>query len=213
MANYAVNPELLQPYLPAGTELDYWNGTCYVSVVGFMFQETRLKGIKIPFHVNFEEVNLRFYVRYRQADSWRRGVVFIKEIVPKPALTWVANRVYKEKYQTLPMQHNWTNQNGELQVQYRWKTSHWNNFSVTTRADAHPIAAGSEEEFITEHYWGYTDIGGNRTSEYEVVHPKWDVYPLLRYAINVDFNNTYGNNFAFCNNSNPYRFSWPKGRP
>ncbi len=93
MANYAVDPALLMNYLPNKTELDFWNGTCYVSLVGFMFQNTKVMGIKIPFHVDFEEVNLRFYVRYKDAGEWKRGVVFIKEIVPKPMLKIVANTI------------------------------------------------------------------------------------------------------------------------
>jgi hypothetical protein len=107
MANYAVDPKLFAEFLPAKTEIDLWNETCYVSLVGFMFLETKIKGIKIPFHTNFEEVNLRFYVRYKDRGEWKRGVVFIKEIVPKPALTFVANTVYGEKYETMPMGHRW----------------------------------------------------------------------------------------------------------
>lgn len=106
LANYIIDQKLLVKYLPAGTELDLWNGNCYVSLVGFMFVNTKLLGIKIPFHTNFEEVNLRFYVKRFDQGEWKRGVVFIKEIVPKPALTFVANTVYNENYETLPMEHS-----------------------------------------------------------------------------------------------------------
>src|SRR5688572_6732605 len=95
MANFSVDKEILKKYLPHKTEIDIWQNTCYVSLVGFMFLNTKLKGFRIPFHSNFEEVNLRFYVRYKENKEWKRGVVFIKEIVPKPALTFVANRVYR----------------------------------------------------------------------------------------------------------------------
>ena len=81
MANYTVPEELLLPYLPAKTVLDTWNGQYYVSLVGFMFVNTRMLGVKVPFHVDFEEVNLRFYVKYNDNGTWKRGVVFIKEIV------------------------------------------------------------------------------------------------------------------------------------
>src|SRR4051812_45506678 len=98
MANYAVDPAVLKRHLPYKTELHLWNDTCYVSLVGFRFVNTRLRGFRVPFHINFEEVNLRFYVRYKDGDQWKRGVVFMKEIVPKPALTFVANAFYKENY-------------------------------------------------------------------------------------------------------------------
>src|SRR6478736_2670783 len=94
IANYVVDPKLLLPYLPYKTELDTWNGKCYVSLVGFRFVNTRLKGIPIPFHIHFEEVNLRFYVRYKDESGWKRGVTFIREIVPRPALTFIANNLY-----------------------------------------------------------------------------------------------------------------------
>ena len=121
MANYSVDSNLLAKYLPRKTEIDLWNNTCYVSLVGFMFQDTKVLGLKIPFHINFEEVNLRFYVRYNNNGEWKRGVVFIKEIVPKPALTFVANTVYKEKYETMPMKHSWTTSSDSLTVEYQWR--------------------------------------------------------------------------------------------
>jgi uncharacterized protein YqjF (DUF2071 family) len=203
MANYAVDPHLLNPYVPHKTELDIWKGTCYVSLVGFMFQDTRVKGFKIPFHTNFEEVNLRFYVRYHDRGEWRRGVVFIKEIVPKPALTWVANTVYRENYETLPMSHSWKTGDSSLTVEYRWKKRQWNSFKVVAGNDLIPIQAGSEEEFITEHYWGYTRISKERTSEYGVEHPKWDIYPTKDYFINVDFGDVYGKDFDFLKTRTP----------
>jgi uncharacterized protein YqjF (DUF2071 family) len=203
MANYAVDPNVLQPYLPKGVELDFWNGTCYASLIGFMFLNTKLKGIKIPFHNNFEEVNLRFYVRYNEQGIWKRGVVFIKEIVPKSALTFVANTLYNEKYETMPMNHSWASTPDSLSVVYRWKKSRWNSFEVTTETQAEPILEGSEEEFITEHYWGYTKINDRITSEYGVEHPRWKVYGVKSYSIDVDFANVYGNDFAFLKNENP----------
>jgi uncharacterized protein YqjF (DUF2071 family) len=107
MANYAVDPALLRPYLPAYTELDAWSGIHYVSLVGFLFLRTKVLGIGFPGHGSFEEFNLRFYVRHHDGTAWKRGVVFVKEIVPKPLITWVANALYKEHYVTLPMRHQW----------------------------------------------------------------------------------------------------------
>jgi uncharacterized protein len=205
MANYVVDPAIVQPHVPAGTELDLWQGRCYVSVVGFMFINTRLRGFRIPFHSNFEEVNLRFYVRYKHpVDGWRRGVVFIKEIVPKPALTFVANTVYRENYETMPMAHRWEMADDTLTVEYRWRHKEWNSISLTTANNPAPLRSGSEEEFITEHYWGYTRIGAGRSAEYGVEHPAWQVYPpASQYAISVDFGPLYGAEFAHLVNAEP----------
>jgi len=203
MANYVIDQEILLKYLPQGTELDLWNGNCYVSLIGFMFKETRVKGVKIPLHVNFEEVNLRFYVKYQEDGSWKRGVVFIKEIVPKRALAIVANTIYKEKYQTLPMRHHWEFSENELVVEYQWKKGRWNSLKIVSSNDPKDIEVGTEEEFITEHYWGYTKISEGKTSEYEVLHPRWKAYTTLEYTIDVDFEAVYGSDFAFLKSEQP----------
>jgi len=213
MANYAVDPEVLKPFLPARTELDLWNNTCYVSLVGFMFLNTKLKGIPIPFHTNFEEVNLRFYVKHLHNGEWRRGVVFIKEIVPKPALTFVANTIYKEHYETMPMRHEWKDEPETWKVSYSWRTSQWNSFAVTTEKNAVAIPVGSEEEFITEHYWGYTKTGDNQSSEYGVEHPRWDVYPVIDYQIDVNFREVYGQAFEFLKTLKPVSVFLAEGSP
>lgn len=203
MANYAIDKNILTPFIPAKTELDLWNNTCYVSLVGFMFLNTSIKGIKIPFHINFEEVNLRFYVRYKDGSEWKRGVVFIKEIVPKPALTFVANAVYGEHYETMKMHHTWIQEVDWLQVKYAWRKDRWHSINVVTSLVQQEIQAGSEEEFITEHYWGYTRLDEHTTSEYQVEHPRWKVYPIQSYSIDVDFGIIYGKEFAFLNQQTP----------
>ena len=203
LAQYDVDKEILLKYLPPHTELDDWQGKYYVSLVGFMFLDVKLLGFNIPFHTNFEEVNLRFYVKYKEGDVWKRGAVFISEIVPLPAITFVANTIYKEKYQTLPMKHVWTENADALTVEYCWKNSRWNRFGITAASKTEQMAVGSEEEFITEHYWGYTKIGPNKTSEYGIQHPRWEVYPVKDYTIDVDFKQNYGNDFAFLSNKKP----------
>jgi len=203
MANYSIDKKILDKYLPSNTEIDLWNDICYINLVGFMFKDTKIKGFKIPFHTNFEEVNLRFYVRYKDNGEWKRGVVFIKEIVPKPALTFVANTVYKENYETMPMSHSWTTSDDNLTVEYKWKKGRWNSIKIITDKEASSIQDNSEEEFITEHYWGYTKISNEKTSEYGVEHPKWDVYKTKDYLIDVDFGDIYGQDFNFLTFENP----------
>ncbi|AKQ46798.1 hypothetical protein TH63_16060 [Rufibacter radiotolerans] len=203
MANYQIDPQVLMPYLPHGTELDLWNNTCYVSLIGFLFLKTRVKGIAVPFHSDFEEVNLRFYVKHLENGVYKRGVVFLKEIVPKPAITFVANTLYGEKYETRPMRHSWQTQPDSQTVEYAWKQKEWHSLSASADLRSYPITVGSEEEFITEHFWGYTRINANTTSMYEVAHPRWEVYPVQDYAINVDFRAVYGPEFAFLGQAVP----------
>lgn len=204
IANYCVDPKILLPYLPYKTELDFWNENCYVSLVGFRFVNTKLKGFSIPFHKHFEEVNLRFYVRYKDSTGWKRGVTFIREIVPRRALTFVANTIYKEKYITLPMKHHWVSANAELSVSYFWKhRKFWNNFKIVADPDTREISADSEEEFITEHYWGYAPINKTCSSQYQVEHPRWKAYNVKQYSVEVQFDQLYGEGFSFLNSQQP----------
>lgn len=203
IANYAVDPALLSPYLPYGTRLDLYQNTCYLSLVGFMFQDTRVRGWKIPFHINFEEVNLRFYVQRQHQGATRRGVVFVREIVPRRALSLVARTIYGEPYVTMPMSHTWLHAGHEWTVAYHWGKGLHNCLRVVTGDTPRDIAAGSEEEFITEHYWGYTRLNGRKTAEYEVTHPRWRVYDTKDHSIQVDFAGVYGTAFDFLKNVQP----------
>lgn len=204
MINYAVDPQLLKPYIPFETELDLWNDTCYVSLIGFMFVDTKMMRLRIPFHVNFEEINLRFYVKYKETEEYKRGVVFIKEIVPRPSLTLVANLLYNENYETLKTRHSWIEGDDDLTVEYGWKKKgQWHTIKTVTDKIPVDIKPDSEEEFITEHFWGYTKITDSVTSEYEVAHPRWQIYPVRDYEVNVDFQTTYGSDFAFLQDAKP----------
>ncbi|MDX1912449.1 MAG: DUF2071 domain-containing protein [Saprospiraceae bacterium] len=213
MANYEVPPVLLKPYLPAGTELDFWRGRCYVSLVGFMFLKTRVMGVPIPFHRNFEEVNLRFYVRRNE----KRGVVFIREIVPKPVIAWVANAVYQENYIACRMRHEWTApEASKWSVAYEWKPffgGNWLRFSAIARSGSEPIKTDSEEEFITEHYWGYARASATKTHEYQVDHPRWEAYPVLSHDIRGDFARQYGGAFGEILSQKPESVLLAEGSP
>lgn len=203
MINYEVDPEVLLPFIPAHTNLDFFEGKCLVSVVGFMFLNTKIKGIKIPFHINFEEVNLRFYITHQTSKGeLKRGTTFIKEIVPKPAITFVANTLYKEKYATLPMSHKWEELPDTLQIEYNWGRA--NSISCVANNQSEELKPDSLEEFITEHYWGYTKISDIETSEYGVEHPRWKTYVIKDYKLNIDFESVYGKAFAHLKNQTPH---------
>ena len=203
MANYQIDPAVLEPYLPFGTELDLFSNTCYVSLVGFMFQDSRLLGIPIPFHQSFEEVNLRFYVCSAHEGQLKRGVVFIKELVPKHAVTFVANVFYKEHYETCSMDHQWKFSPDAQHIEYRWKNQKWHSLKIVSDVIPQKLVVGSAEEFFTEHYLGCTKIHDRLTLEYSVAHDPWMVYDTKEYNIDVDFDALYGETFAFLNKVTP----------
>ena len=203
MANYAIDPAILSSYVPARTELDIWNNKCYLSLVGFMFLNTKVLGVKVPFHINFPEVNLRFYVRGNGVNENKRGVVFIREIVPKRALSFVANTFFNERYVTLPMKNSWNRDEREIDIRYGWKTTKWNRLEVKAAVQSQAIKIESAEEFITEHYWGYTKLDRHRTGAYYVEHPKWEVYPVSAFMVDCGFGNLYGAGFAALEKQEP----------
>jgi len=208
IANYVVDSSILKPYVPPKTKLELREGQCYVSVVAFMFIDTRVKGIKIPFHVNFEEINLRFYVR----SEYKRGVVFIKEIVGKPAVSFIANSLFRENYETMPIAHSWIATPTTMNVEYRWKKHDWNVFRVSGEKALTTIIPGTEEDFITNNYWGYTCRNGI-CREYEVKHPHWEAYPVTSHHINIDFGRLYGEKFAHLTHQKPASVFLIEGSP
>lgn len=205
MANYEVDPSALEPFVPYGTELDSRQGRHYISLVGFMFLDTRLKGVAIPFHRNFEEINLRFYVRYEDPElGWKRGTVFIKEIVPKAAITMVANTFYGEHYETMPTRHRWEDAAQESLVEYGWKyRKKWQHMQVKAALTPTLLREGSEAEFITEHYWGYVQVNDKRTTEYQVEHPSWRIHEVMEHDIYCDATQLYGPAFGEAMRADP----------
>jgi uncharacterized protein YqjF (DUF2071 family) len=197
MLNYEVDPVVLEELLPRGTQLDLWQGRCLVSVVGFLFLDTRVLGFAVPFHRNFEEVNLRFYVQHQRGDELRRGVVFVKELVPRRALAWVANTLYDEKYVALPMRHDDKLLSEERSLSYGFfHRGTWHQLAVNVEGPPYLPELGSEESFITEHYWGYTMKRNGTTLEYQVEHPPWQVWRASSASLACDVASLYGAAFA-----------------
>lgn len=199
MLNYEVDPAILAGRVPAGCEIDSWQGRTFVSVVGFQFLSTRVLGAPIPFHRHFEEVNLRFYVRHKEEGEWRRGVVFVRELVPRRAIAFVANRVYGEKYLALPMRHTveLSDSGGSSRVSYQWRRSGtWEGVAATFSGPSITPAEKAEETFITEHYWGYSQQPDHSTIEYQVEHPRWRVWRADTASLECDVASLYGDAFS-----------------
>ncbi|TAE50955.1 MAG: DUF2071 domain-containing protein [Bacteroidetes bacterium] len=204
MASYAIDPRDLKAHVPRHAELDLRDGVCYVSLVGFLFANTRVLGLRIPFHETFEEVNLRFYVRVKEGNEWKRGTVFIREIVPRAAISLVANTVYGEHYSTMAMDHRRVELPDTQEIEYRWRhRGEWNHLRVVAGREAQEMAPESEEAFIAEHYWGYNKLARGRTGEYQVVHPPWRVYQVQKADILCRAAALYGDAFSYIERETP----------
>ena len=202
MLSWEVAPEVLRPRVPAGTTLDLWQGRALVSVVGFRFLRTRVLGVPIPWHRDFDEVNLRFYVRREMPDGEvRRGVVFVRELVPRAAIALVARLAYAEPYVAVPMRsivpaHD-TDAPGR--IAYEWRPARgaaWERVAATTVGAPRVPGPDDEARFVTEHSWGYTPQRDGGTVEYRVAHPAWRVWDVAAPELVVDVARRYGAEFA-----------------
>jgi uncharacterized protein YqjF (DUF2071 family) len=213
MLNYEVDPDVLKPYLPAATEIDLWQGKALVSMVGFLFKDTKVLGVKWPFHVNFEEVNLRFYVRHFNGKEWKRGAVFISEIVPKSIIVLIANNLYKEHYGALPMRHSINGDGADhTQFLYEWKLKgRWNKLGATVSNNLTKIETGSPEEFIFEHYWGYNRLTDTKTMQYQVEHVSWQIAEVKDFVFDADIAKLYGAAFVPYLSKQPFSAFWANG--
>lgn len=200
MLNYDVDPAVLHALVPRHTELDLFEGRAIASVVGFRFLRTRLLGIPIPLHRSFDEVNLRFYVRHRTPDGEvRRGVVFVRELVPRLAIALTARLAYNEPYRAVRMRSTAPAKPVEAPglVSYSWRAGRrWQQLAATTNGSATLPSPVSEDAFITEHYWGYTRQRDGGTVEYEVSHPRWRVWRASDPLLDADVPRLYGSSFA-----------------
>lgn len=204
MVNYRIDPEVLRPLVPAGTMLDLWRGQALISLVGFQFLQTKVHGVAVPFHRSFEEVNLRFYTRRHVGHELRRGVTFIRELVPRRAIAALAQLTYNEPYVSLPMRSRVTLSDRGLPttVSYAWRSSRsraadWCRLQLAVSDEESTVPADdSEARFVTEHYWGYTRQRDGTTIEYRVEHPRWHVWNASDATLDGDVTSWYGSRFA-----------------
>ena len=207
MVSFEIDPAVLEPYLPPQLELDFWNGQTFVSLVGFLFRNTRVLGVPIPWHRNFAELNLRFYVRRGDEFGVRRGVMFIREIVPRWAVSCVARRVYQENYLTLPMRHRLAAigpRDENLVAEYAWRfRRRWNRLALETAGPPELPRAGSLEAFLVDQAWGYCRQRGGGCLEYGVEHPPWRIRPAGEVELACDAAALYGAELATALDQRP----------
>jgi hypothetical protein len=221
MVNYTVDPAVLRPLAPRGTELDLFDGAAIASMVGFRFLRTRLLGLPVPGHTDFDEVNLRFYVRHvTAAGEVRRGATFVREIVPRAAIAHTARLCYNEPYLARPMRSTAPRDPAGIpgRLAYEWRGGgrdprRWHRLEATVDGPAAPLAPGSEEEFVAEHYWGYTRQRDGGTVEYQVAHPRWRAWPVRAAALDADVAGLYGEAFVDALGASPRSAFVAEGSP
>lgn len=207
LITYDVDPGMLQPYIPEGLEADTINGRGFVSLVAFDFLDTKVKGLKIPFHVNFPEINLRIYVKNKE----KRGVVFVREFVPKTVIPLIANTIYNENYKAIKMKSS-VEKNGAIFINHTIEINK-QEFHINLQAENKPYLppADSTEHFFKEHEWGFGTSKAGKPLIYKVEHPFWNICPIRKYEHNFDFGVVYGKYWESLNNNAPYNITYALG--
>ncbi len=189
LANYPVPDDRLAPLLPPGVELDRWEGSAFVSLVGFQFLDTKVAGVGWPTFRHFPEWNLRFYVRHQG----RRGVCFVREFVPQRFVAWVARTIYNEPYLAARLTMTITDKPDSLTAAYTVEFG-GRVHSLTATGSKPAVRPGPDraEHFFKEHSWGYGRTRRGKLIRYEVSHPEWDVCPVTDFKADVDWGKLYG---------------------
>jgi len=197
MLTFEADPKVLRPFVPRGTELDAHNGRALMSLVGFRFLHTRVLGCRVPFHQDFDEVNLRFYVRREVGGVLRRGVTFIREIVPRRLIAWVARLAYNEPYIALPMQSDVPIGATPSRVRYAWRTSKgWQHVALTVQGASFLPDRDTDARFTTDHQWGYSRQRDGSTLEYHVEHKPWHIWIGAQPEVAGEMGTLYGDSLG-----------------
>jgi hypothetical protein len=188
LANYPVAADRLAPLLPPGVELDEYDGRHWCSLVAFQFTDARVLGVSWPGFRRFPEWNLRFYVRHKG----ERGVVFVREFVPQRFVAWVARTVYNEPYRAAEMTERVEPSGDAMSATY--EVVYGSGTHLITATGGSPVRppVGSAEHWFKEHRWGFGVTRRGRLLRYEVNHPEWDVFPVHRHSVQVDWGSLYG---------------------
>ncbi len=192
LASYAVPDDLLLPLLPPGLSLDKRNGSAWCSLVGFDFSQMRVLGWSVPplFGIcDFPEFNLRFYVR----EGERRGVVFVRELVPTPLIALAARLTYNEKYSLARMTSRVTQVGETRRVRHDFALNgQRHTLAVTAHGPPADPPPGSLDNWIKEQGWGFGQTRGGKLIRYRVVHPHWRTYAVQHCDLPLDFEALYG---------------------
>ena len=196
-ATFEADETLLNKFLPRGTELNTWHGKYLISIVAFMFSKPAILNISAPFYRSFEEINLRFYVRYKENDQWKKGVVFIKEIAPARIIGLTAGWLYQENFIYLPLKHKFYANNKCQYISYSCKVKNqWGHLNMVCSSKDNEPGSERVQTFVRDHYWGYTKKSNNNTAEFLIEHRLWKIYQATDYDLNLNIGEIYGKDFT-----------------
>jgi uncharacterized protein YqjF (DUF2071 family) len=212
MVNYAVDPSALRDLVPHGTRLSYFEGRCFVTLAGFLFSDIKVLGLRVPFHRHVPEANLRFYVE--SLDGYKKGLVFIKELVSKRVMAMMANRFYRQNYSVKNIKYSYTEDRKTATLKYSWGLLGGNRMKAKlARVPSTKVKTGSEADYILHNFLGYASRPDKSTLRYEVTHPAWTLCPVIDWKVKVNFEKSFGKRFEFLSKQKPHSIFVTEGSP
>lgn len=202
--HWAVDPQLVQPYLPPGTRPDTWtDGTTYVGLVPF---EMRSAGpgtrLQVPYFGRFLETNIRLYSVDEQG---RHGVVFRSLDASRLAVVLGARWGIRIPYQWSTIRASSYESTHSYHTRRRWPRPAASS-DLVIKVGGH-VTATPLEEFLTRR-WGMHSRLGGRTMWTPNTHPAWS----LRSADVLELADTLGSAAGFPLSGRPdLRTLWSPG--
>ena len=186
-AHWPVDPSLVAERLPAGLDVDSYDGDAYLGVVPFEMADLRPRGS--PVGLSFGELNLRTYVR-RDGEP---GVYFFSLDADDRLGVGVARTAFRLPYYRAEMSIDRRDET----VRFRSRRTHAGepplSFEARYRPEGEPFVAdpGSLESFLVERYRFFTADDRGRLWVGDIEHEPWQ---LRRASATVARNDTFAAN-------------------
>ena len=199
--NFEIDPKLLRNFIPPKTELDFFNETSFVTLMARACKNVKPYGWPIVFAKSIDQILLRFYVKRKVGDTWRRGVCLIRDYLPKRKASFFLNWMFKHSFTQVPIKRTSSNFESGLPtqlptVEYQWTTGDYvNHIKVNARSQMRQQEQETKESFVLDHHYGYT-VKEGKTYEYYVEYSPWAMWDAQSGSFDCDTENVFGRPFV-----------------
>ncbi len=196
--NFQIDQRILQPLVPKGLELDFFNGETYVSLIAMMLRNVKAWGLPFSIIPSSPELSLRFYVRRPGDGESAKGTCLIKDYISGSTAAWYLESQFKSDFSKLKMKYKNSGfgEHETPEVEYQWKVDdHWNKLRVRARSRIHKTERASKVGFILDHFTYFGTYKG-RTLAYRVERPTWNIWDAAQANFTCDVKRLFGDAFV-----------------
>jgi uncharacterized protein len=182
-AHWPVDADSLRSRIPAGFELDLFDGQAWLAIVPFHMSNVAPRGVPaLPWISAFPELNVRTYVRVND----KPGVYFFSLDAANPVAVGVARLLVHLPYYAASMtveehagriHYRSRRRRGPLSADASDKAPATFVGDYRPTGDLHAPVRGTLEYFLTERYCLYTVDNSFRGFRLDIHHPPWPLQP------------------------------------